>query len=94
MSDPSDENVYKLIKRNQTPYKNSSDTCVRFRGEKEYEPPDQAKNLTVHFADEASPKEKENYGKHFHQMNKLQHSCIEYMCMNSTVGIETLQYRK
>ena len=88
MSDPTDKNFYKLIKRNQNQNITSADTFIRFRGEEVYEPSVQAKNFTVYFEDLASPKENEKYDEHFYKLNKIQHSCIEEICRNSSDKIE------
>ena len=89
MSDPSDKNFYKLIKRNQNPCNSSPDICIRFRGDEVYEPSVQAKNFTVYFEDLAIPKENEDYDEHFYQLNRIQHSCIEEICKNATDEVET-----
>ena len=62
MSDPSDKNFYKLIKRNQNPCNSSPDICIRFRGDEV--PSVQAKNFTIYFEDLATPKENEDYDEH------------------------------
>ena len=54
-----------------------------------YEPSVQAKNFTVYFEDLASPKESEKYDEHFYtELNKIQHSCTEEICRNSSDKIE------
>ena len=88
MADPSDTNFYKLIKRNQSQSAGSSETCIKFKGEEVYEPSTQAKNFTVYFEDLATPKENENFNENFYQLNKIQHSCIEEICKESSDEIQ------
>ena len=52
------------------------------------------KNFTVYFEDLASPKENKNYDEHFYQLNKIQHSCIEEICKNSSDEIEPFKEKE
>ena len=88
MSDPTDANFYKLIKRNQTQCVNNSDTCIRFKGEDVYEPSIQAKNFSTYFEELATPENNESFDEDFYQLNKIKHSCIEEICKESTDEIQ------
>ena len=90
MSDPTDKNFYKLIKRNQNQNNTSADTCIRFRGEEVYEPSVQAKKFTVYFEDLAPPKENEKYDEQFYKLTKynIRILKIEEICRNSSDKIE------
>ena len=84
MSDLSDKNFYRLIKRNHSQCNTSSDTCIKFKGEEVFEPSPQGQNFTIYFEDLPRPKSNENYDEHFYQLNKIKYSCIEEICKNSS----------
>ena len=51
MSNPSDKNFYRLIKRNQGQCDSSGNTCIRFKGENIFDSVIQGENFSVYVED-------------------------------------------
>ena len=83
MNHPSDQNFYRLIKRNQGQKEKTESGCIRFKGEDIFDSEIQGKNFSVYFEDLALPKNNNSFDKDFYQLNKIQHACIREICEQS-----------